>query len=141
MIQFRAVRPSDYPIIREKIHCACGDDTEGIVAYRKTGEVVAIFLGDSWTDNSVQVHQFVDDPIAFRYGLHYEFAEWVFGTCGRKQMLATVPATNEKALRLNRHYGFREIFRIPEAYKDGEDLVVMRMYAEECKYYHPRSAA
>lgn len=137
MITLRALRiPDDWEWVRTHVKCVLCEDTRGVVA-EKDGEIISAFIADSWSENSVQVHQAILDMAALRAGIHREFARWVFGETGRKMMVGLVPATNEKALRLNEHYGFHEHTRIPDGFAEGVDYVVHLMRADECNYYTP----
>ena len=139
MITFRALnlRSPDVAWLREHIKCVLCEDTRGIVSERD-GAVVGMMVADSWTENSCQVHSAVTDPLAFKHGLHVEFAEYVFGASGRRQMLGLVPSDNAKAIKINEHYGFTEFARVPDAVRDGVDYIVMRMTAEDCRYYQEK---
>lgn len=119
--------------VKELLHPVFCEDTKGIVAIRD-GVPVGVMLGDSWSRNSVNVHIGIVDPLVFKHKMHYEFCEYVFHTCDRGQMLGLVPADNEKALKLNKHFGFREVYRIKDGYDVGVDYVVMQYTKEECKY-------
>ena len=50
-----------------------------------------------------------------------------------KVILGIVSGANEKALKLDRHLGFEETVRIPDAHKDG-DLVILTMRPHQCKW-------
>ena len=50
-----------------------------------------------------------------------------------KVIIGTVAGNNEKALRLNRHLGFRDVAIIPDAHDEG-DLVILEMRPEYCKW-------
>jgi hypothetical protein len=52
-------------------------------------------------------------------------------------LLTTTSSLNEGSLALQKAYGFEELFRIPNAISDGEDLVISRLSREE---YMKRSA-
>jgi len=126
--------------VKNTIKLVFCDDTKGIVAI-KDGAFVGAMMADSWTHNSVQVHIAVLDPMCFKHKMHYEFSEWVFNTCGIKQMLGIVPANNEKAIKLDKHFGFKEVARLPDAYADGVDYIILRYDRDECKYLSKQEEA
>ena len=120
------------------IYC---EDTKGIVA-EKDGEPVGVMLCDMWTHNSVQVHIGITDKMCLKHKMHYEFCDWVFNVCDRQMMLGLVPSNNLQALKLDKHFGFKEVGRIPNAIKDGVDYVIMQLTKDECKYIsHTEEAA
>jgi hypothetical protein len=126
--------PFDWNWVRENIQCVICEDTRGVVAER-SGKIVSAFVADSWTENSVQCHQAVLDPMALKAGIHREFARYVFGEAGRKVMIGLTPSDRPKAIRLNEHYGFTEAYRLKDGVRDGVDYIVMTMTAEQCRYY------
>ena len=137
MITFRALDlPHDLELLKNKAQCSWCEDTKGIVAERD-GEVVAVYVFDNWSHNSVQCHQWVGDPLVFKAGLHKVAAQYIFGDCDRGIMVGLVPANNDKARRLNEHYGFREAYRLPDGYEVGIDYIVYVMRAEDCPYWKP----
>jgi len=126
--------PADIPWLKEHVKCVLCEDTKGIVAERD-GVIVAMYVLDSWSHNSVQCHHAVLDPLAFKHGIHIEVVRYVFGVCGRKLIIGLTPANNAKAVRIAKHLGFTEHTRIPDAYDVGVDYIIFRMTAEECPYY------
>ena len=119
--------------IKNTIQCVFCDDTNGIVALRD-GKPVAACICDNWTDTSVNVHFVIEDKMVLRHGLFEEFAYWVYITCGRDLMIGNVAADNVKALKLDKHIGFQELARIPDAYKQGVDVVLLTLHRKDCKY-------
>jgi len=136
VITFRPLKrsPEDYAWIKQFIQCVVTDDMRGIVA-EKDGQVVAMYVFNNWTENSVQCHQAVHDPFVFKHGLHKETAKYVYGEAGRKIMIGLTPSDNPEAIKLNKHYGFTEAYRMKDAVKDGVDYVVMTMHRDDCPYY------
>jgi len=100
---------------------------------------------DTWTENSVVIHQAVLTPMLLRHGWLEEVADYVFNTAKRKLMIGLVPSNNEAALKLNDHIGFTETYlndhigftetyRIKDAIADGIDTVIMELRAEDCTW-------
>ena len=136
MITFEAINLQNrdhYNYLKGVIKCVLCEDTKGIVAIRD-GQVVAAMVADSWAHNSCQVHVGVSDPLALKHGLHKEFANWVFNVCGRGMIIGLTPSNNKKARKLNKHFGFKEIFIIPDGFDKGIDYVVTQIKREDCKY-------
>ena len=114
---------------------AISDKTRGLVALdKKTGEPQGLVLLDNWLGNSVMSHVALQNPMAARY-LEPEVMKYVFDTCGKAMMLGTVTSDNEKALKFDKHLGYKELFRIPSAHAEGVDLVVLQMLREDCRYF------
>ena len=109
------------------------EDTQGIVAY-KDADIVAVCVIDTITADSVNVHFAVEYPLVIKHGYFDEIARHVFESLGKQRMFGLVPAGNAKALKIDQNIGFREVARIPHGYRTGEDLVVLKMEREECRF-------
>ena len=109
------------------------EDTQGIVAYKDT-EIVAVCVIDTVTVDSVNVHFAVEYPLVIKHGFFHEIARHVFEVLGKQRMFGLVPADNAKALKIDQNIGFKEVARIPHGYRTGEDLVVLKMEREECRF-------
>ena len=59
--------------------------------------------------------------------------DYPFNTLKLKVIIGTVAGSNTKALRLDRHLGFKDVAFIPDAHDDG-DLVILEMRPEYCKW-------
>ena len=59
--------------------------------------------------------------------------DYPFNKLKLKVIIGVVPGNNEKALKLDRHLGFKEIADIADAHKDG-NLVLLTMRPEYCKW-------
>ena len=62
-----------------------------------------------------------------------EVFNYPFNSLKLKVIIGTVAGSNKKALKLNRHLGFKDVAIIPDAHKDG-DLVILEMRPEYCKW-------
>lgn len=115
------------------------DDTRGVASIDpETGDLWGAVVCENWTVTSVACHIAVTNRHAFRDGLHKELANYVFNQAGRIKIIGTVPADNDAALKLNRHLGFKELFRIEEGYDWGIDYVIMELKKEDCPYWTPQ---
>lgn len=131
-VAFNYEQHSDW--VREVIAPVFCEDTRGIVALRDDNSIAGAIIMDSWAPNSVQVHIGAETPLVFKHGLHKEAANYIFNTAGRNVVIGLTPSNNEKAIKINKHLGFKEIFRVPDAYLDGVDYIVFRMDRHECTY-------
>ena len=62
-----------------------------------------------------------------------EVFNYPFNSLKLKVIIGTVAGSNKKALKLNRHLGFKDVAIIPDAHEDG-DLVILEMRPEYCKW-------
>jgi len=59
--------------------------------------------------------------------------DYAFNTLKLKVIIGIVAGSNEKALKLDRHLGFKDVATIPDAHDDG-DMVILEMRPEYCKW-------
>ena len=133
---FRALYgPYDWGWINQQVPILQVEDTCGIVMIDlDKNETVAACVLDNITPNSVQAHFMISTPLALRHGFLEECFDYIFNVEDKKFIFGMVPGDNEKALKFNKHLGFVERVRLPEAFKDGVDYVVMELAKENCKY-------
>ena len=110
------------------------EDSEGIVCYDDDGLMVAACVADTFSKDACSVHLAIANPLAIRAGLFNQCADYLFGTRERKRLFGQVPASNKKAIKLNKHLGYTVVATIPNGICEGEDLVVMCLEKENCKY-------
>ena len=118
---------------KERTHVILCEDMCGIVAYQGA-DVVAAGVLDSFTVHSCNAHLAIDKPIVLRHGFIEAIAETAFITHNRKYIFGLVPDRNEKALKLDKHLGFYEVARVPDAVAEGVGYVVLRMDKEDCRW-------
>ena len=74
------------------------------------------------------------DPMLLKHGFLEECHDFIFNHSGREVVYGMVPASNEKALKLNAHMGFTEKVRLDGAFAPGVDYIVMELRKENAKY-------
>jgi hypothetical protein len=116
-----------------RAQCNFCEDTKGIVAY-KDDQIVGAVILDSWSHNSVSIHLTIEDPLILKNGFPEEVFNYVFNTCDRGIILGATPADNLKALKFNKHIGFKEVYRVKDGYKVGVDFVIFELRKEDCRY-------
>jgi len=109
------------------------EETRGIVAYKGSKLVGAVAM-DNWAHNSCRMHIAVDDMFIFKHGFPEAVYNYIFNTCDKGVIIGITPAHLDKVLRFNRHVGFVEVYRIPDGYEEGIDLVVQENRKENCRY-------
>ncbi len=134
-VTFRALSlKRDWNWVVSVLECHFVEDTKGIIAEDENGNRLGVCICDTWTENSVVIHQAVLTPMLLRHGWLEELADYIFNTAGRKLVIGLVPSNNEAALKLNDHIGFTETYRIKDAIADGVDTVIMEIRAEDCTW-------
>lgn len=137
MIQFKSLtEQSEWQWFKGKTSVIQCEDSIGIVAFDERG-IQAVCIADSFTVDACCVHFAIDNPFAIRAGFFHEVARHLFIVCGRNRIFGVVPANNEKAIKLDIHMGFKEVARIPNAFKEGVDSVVLVMEKETSRWLTP----
>lgn len=95
---------------------------------------------DCWTESTVQAHMAVTTPIAWR-SLRGPAFDYPFQQCGKLKVLGVIPAHNRKSLRMAESLGFREAYRIEDGWAEGDDLVLVEMRRDECRWIQPQRRA
>jgi hypothetical protein len=104
------------------------------------GNLVAVVGYCSFMPNACQMHiAAVDEVNWMSRDLLWAAFDYPFNVLGVKVILGQICGSNEDALKLNRHLGFKVVAEIPDAHMDG-DLVIMAMRKEDCRWLNIRSS-
>lgn len=95
-------------------------------------EIVAAVGYDHWTPNSVQMHIWIPRPQEMcrkflQEGFRYPFEH-------KGLVVGLTPGNNAPALHFNRRVGFKEVYRMKDAWDKGVDVVVQEMRKEDCRW-------
>lgn len=103
------------------------------IGIEQDGKIVAGVVYDNFDGKRCFMHCASDT----RYWLTKDFLWYVFdypfNQLDLEVIVVFVSSNNEKALKMNKHLGFKEECRIKNGFKDG-DMVILSMYKNECKY-------
>lgn len=127
--------------MKERTHVIACEDSQGIVAADRGGNILAVCVADSFTPDSCNVHMAIDDPFVIKHGFLHEIGTHLFDVCGRSHIFGLVPANNDRALKFDKHIGFEEVVRIPDGVRTGVDYVVLRMNKEDCRWIREKREA
>lgn len=110
-------------------------DTQCIGWVTDEQKLVIVVGLTSFLGSVAQIH------VAFADGWHFSprsmlraVFDYAFNKAGREMLLGIVNSKNLKAMRLDLHLGFRELYRLPGLHDDGGDIVVLGMRKNECRY-------
>jgi len=120
--------------LAERSGCSVTDALRAIEAVDDKGVIRGAVGFDGWLGNAAQMHVALDSPAALRALLRPAF-QYLFDTCGKDIALGLVPAHNERALRFDRHIGFRQIYRLKDAFAPGDDMILMELRKADCKWF------
>jgi hypothetical protein len=104
------------------------------------GNLVAVVGYCSFMPNACQMHIAALSEVNWMSrDLLWAAFDYPFNVLGVKVILGQICGSNEDALRLNRHLGFKVVAEIPDAHMDG-DLVIMAMRKEDCRWLNIRTS-
>ncbi len=110
-------------------------NTCGIIAVDlNTHEKVAACIMDTWTANSVHIHQILLKPMVLRYHFLECLFNYMFIARDVGIVYGVVPSDNPKSIKLAKHFGFTELMVLKDAWAVGVDKVMLELKRENCRY-------
>jgi len=129
----RAAHPSHYHWLCQRAGCSPTGGFRAVEAVDSGGRILAMVGYDHWSRGSVEMHVAIDDARAAlpirRPAFAYPFLEVGVGA-----VWGRVRSDNDRALRLDRALGFKEVFRGKGWFEPGVDAVVFEMRREACRW-------
>lgn len=134
MITFKPLTTSqEWDWFKERTHVIACEDTQGIVAHRGA-DILAVAVFDSFTVDGCSVHFAIENPMVIRRGFLSEIAYHAYVVLDRSRLFGLVPDNNERAIKLDRHIGFKEIARVPRAISKDVGYIVMELEKKDCRF-------
>lgn len=117
--------------LHERIKGVYAPGLGAYIGLEKDGVIIAATGYEDFTGTSVRTHIAVEGRITKEF-LRYIF--WYpFEHLQVKKLIGLVSSGNEKALKLDKHFGFVEEAVVKDVYNDG-DLHILTMTKEQCKF-------
>lgn len=113
-------------------------DARGIIAIDSRGAPIAGCVLQRWLPTSVEIHHVLVKPVALRHGWLETLAEASLGN-DRLTVYSLVSEGRERAIKFDKHIGFKEVGRIPDGDTPGVDLLVLAVQRHEFKYWKENS--
>ena len=99
-----------------------------------TGEIIGMAAVDNLTLNGCEVHFASDNRYALR-PLADALFKWVFQQMKKEWIFALTPATSKrKIMRWSSKLGFKELGRVPDGFKKGDDLVLHALHRDDLNW-------
>lgn len=105
------------------------------IGVERNGELVGGVLYDSYSTNNIFMH------VAGTDGMQWASKSFVKAAFGYpfhqlkcKRVSGWVEASNIKARQLDEHLGFKPEAVLEGAARDGGDVIIYRMWREECRF-------
>jgi RimJ/RimL family protein N-acetyltransferase len=105
------------------------------VGMERGGQVVAGTVYEGFNGNNVWMHLAAEPGARWmtrgflRYCFHYPFNE-----VGVSRVSGYVDASNDKAIKLNEHLGFKREALLKGAAPDGDDVIIYVMNKTDCRW-------
>lgn len=115
-----------------------GDEAR-FIGQEKDGNLVAVVAFTNFITNACAMHIGSVGDNWMSKDLLWACFDYPFIKLEKKVILVTLEASNEEAVRLNRHLGFQEKAVIKDAHEFG-DLMIMSMRKEDCKWLSIKSS-
>ncbi len=134
----RASVPGHFAWLVERTSCAITPGFRAIEAVDDEGRILGMVGFDGWwgepgQGGSVQMHVAIEKPIAVRRLAPAAF-DYVFRQAGKDVAIGVVPAHNRRALEFDLHLGFREVHRVRDGWARGDDVVLLEMRRDDCRF-------
>jgi len=97
------------------------------------GNLVAVIAYCNFVNGSCAMHIGTVGENWMNKNLLWACFDYPFNKLEKKVILATMAASNDEAVKLNRHLGFQDKALIEDAHENG-DLLLMTMRKEDCKW-------
>lgn len=109
------------------------------IGLKKNDELVAGVLYDDYNGSNIWMHV-AAKPGRTWLNRDYLFAcfAYPFNQLNVKRISGWVEASNTDARRFDEHLGFQQEAVLSGAARDGGDVIIYRMFKEECRYVHKR---
>lgn len=104
----------------------------------KDGELIGGALYCQYNGHSVWAHIGGVGRWVTRELLFFLF-DYPFRQLGVNQILGQVDGCNAKAIRFDEHLGFERVAEIPQAGKDGSDLLIYSMKKNACRWLNEQT--
>ena len=109
------------------------------IGLQKDGRLIAGVIYDDYNGSNIWMHVAAEPG---KQWLNREYLRACFAypfiQLGVKRISGWVEASNTDARRFDEHLGFKQEAVLTGAARDGGDVIIYRMFKEECKYVHKR---
>jgi RimJ/RimL family protein N-acetyltransferase len=113
--------------------CFFNPECDHVISREEDGKLLGGVIFTGYTGASIGIHTASFDPRWINKDMLWITFDYPFNQLGVKKLFGQVPSGNLRALEFDLKLGFIEEARIPEVFP-GEDLVVLSMRREDCRW-------
>lgn len=128
----RAHLPGEIGWIEDRTGAVLTRDARAVVAEEGT-TILGMVAFDSWTMNAAMAHMAVVAPPVW-LGLLRPAFRYVFEQAKKGVLLGAIPSHNARSLRFALGVGFSEAHRVKDGWAAGDDMVLIEMRREDCRW-------
>jgi RimJ/RimL family protein N-acetyltransferase len=126
--------PEAIKLIAPKVHVPYIDGVHKCVARKNdAGQILGGVIFTNYTGASIEIHVAGLAPNWCSRELLYTIFDYPFRFLKVKKLFGVVEEANTKALRFDKHVGFKEETRIEGVYPSGA-AIVLAMTLDDCKF-------
>ncbi len=105
------------------------------IGIERDDRIVAGVVYEGMSSCDVNIHCAIDDPSAVNYAWMFTVFDYPFNQCKLARVTGLVPISNKKALEFDiDKVGFKVEGIVRKALPGGEDVVILGMLKDECKW-------
>ena len=102
------------------------------IGVEQDGDIVSGVIYSDYNGANCWMHVATEVPLT-RHLLAVGF-DYPFNRLGCRRLTGWVEASNTEAVKLDQHLGFEVEFVMQRAARDGGDVMIMRMFKEDCRF-------
>ena len=123
-----------FDYINQQFHLDWTPDLKGLVQTRD-GKIIAAAAFTNYTGSNIFIHVASDGTRRWltRHALHEVF-KYPFVTAGCRRITLWIEADNYRSRGFAMALGFAPEATLKHAGRDGQDVLIYRMFREECRY-------
>lgn len=118
--------------LSKRTHVQWSSDLRTIGLLDKDKNIAAVCGFNGHMGNCCQMHIAIEGKLTRPY-IRACFG-YPFKTLGYACVIGLVAEGNKDALRFDQHIGFKEVHRIRQGASGGEDLIILEMRREDCRW-------
>jgi len=111
------------------------------IGLERDGELIVVAVYEGWSGSNIWMHTAKAPGVTLTSRAFYAASfDYPFNQLKVKRASAYVEEVNVAANRIARHLGFKPEARLACAGRSGGDVIIYRMWRDECRFILPRSA-
>jgi hypothetical protein len=122
--------------------CTFNPATDHVVSRSRDGKLLGGVIFTGYTVASISIHVAGFAPRWINNNMLWISFNYPFEQLKVSKLIAQVPSRNRKALDFDLKLGFKQEAIVADLYPDGEDLLILSMRREDCRWLKlkPRGA-